>query len=58
MFEDFMFYLTTILIFCGGFGAATFLVHDGHPWFALLILLLTASVQLRSRKHEVRKEQK
>ena len=38
-----------MIIFCwvGGLAAAVYLIVSGHPWFALLILLMTASIRVK-----------
>ena len=43
-----MAYFAFALMFLGGLAAAVWLVVTGHPWFALLVLLLIWCLELKS----------
>ena len=44
-----MIYLSYTLVFVTGVAAGTYLALQGHPWFALLVLLLMTLVRMSSR---------
>jgi hypothetical protein len=53
-----MLYLVFALMFLGGIAAGTYLVVSGHPWFALLVFVITGSLSLRHSdgKNEVKEK--
>ena len=45
-----MIYIALAFMYVGGFSAATYLVINNHPWFALLAFLITASLHTESKR--------
>lgn len=45
-----MSYLAFATCFLAGVAATVYLVHDGHPVFALLCLLLTSGLSLKHKE--------
>jgi hypothetical protein len=41
-------YLTFLLAFAIGIGGGVYLVVNDHPWFALLVFIITASLSVKS----------
>lgn len=39
-----------VLGWIAGLAAICWLLHDGHPWFAFFVLMLTAGIRLTSKK--------
>lgn len=37
-----------VVCFVSGIAATVWLVEGGHPWFALLVALITSGVRMRS----------
>jgi len=40
-----MFYLSGVIFYISGIWAGVFLVYHDHPYFALLVLLMTGAMQ-------------
>lgn len=47
-----MAYLAWAIAFCAGIGGAVYLVLQGYPWFAVFVLLVTSSIQVKSNKED------
>lgn len=40
-------FLGAAVAYAAGFGTSAWLVHDGHPWFAIAIVAITGSIRFR-----------
>ena len=38
------------VMFVSGVGAGVYLVMNGHPWFALLVFLMTGCLEVKAHK--------